>query len=47
MSETIEVLTKEKDVNQKKANELKEKRNKLHLKSKKLDMYIHLYILLI
>ena len=36
MSETIEDLTKEKDINQKKANELKEKRNKLHLKSKKL-----------
>ena len=36
MSETIEDLTKIKDINQKKANELKEKRNKLHLKSKKL-----------
>ena len=36
MSESIEDLIKEKDESQKKANELKEKRNQLHLKSKKL-----------
>jgi uncharacterized coiled-coil DUF342 family protein len=36
MSESIEDLVKEKDEFQKNANELKEKRNKLHLKSKKL-----------
>jgi len=36
MAESIEDITKEKDEFQKKANELKENRNKLHLKSKKL-----------
>ncbi len=35
MSESIEDLVKNKDENQKRANELKEKRNQLHLKSKK------------
>ena len=36
MTESIEDLIKEKDDYQKNANELKEKRNQLHLKSKKL-----------
>jgi uncharacterized coiled-coil DUF342 family protein len=36
MAESIEDITNEKDDFQRKANELKEKRNKLHLKSKKL-----------
>jgi len=36
MSDTIEDMLKKKDENQKKANDLKEKRNQLHLKSKKL-----------
>jgi uncharacterized coiled-coil DUF342 family protein len=36
MSETIDDLIKNKDENQKNANDLKEKRNQLHLKSKKL-----------
>ena len=36
MSESIEDLIKKKDEYQKNANELKEKRNQLHLKSKKL-----------
>jgi len=36
MTESIEDLTKNKDKFQKTANELKEKRNQLHLKSKKL-----------
>lgn len=36
MSESVEDLVNKKDEYQKKANELKEKRNQLHLKSKKL-----------
>ncbi len=36
MSESIEDLVTTKDENQIRANELKEKRNQLHLKSKKL-----------
>ena len=36
MPESIEKLITKKDEYQKKANELKEKRNQLHLKSKKL-----------
>ena len=36
MSESIEDLIQNKDDYQKKANELKDKRNQLHLKSKKL-----------
>lgn len=36
MSESIEGMIKNKDEYQKNANELKEKRNQLHLKSKKL-----------